>query len=88
METKVIYSKSAKKSIEKYDKSTKLRIREGIEKLLLIPPEGDIKIMQGFTDGRCRLRVGKYRIIYKFDNDGNIRILYIMDIDSRGDIYK
>lgn len=88
METKIIYSKSAKKSIEKYDKPTKLRIREGIEKLLLIPPEGDIKIMQGFTDGRCRLRVGKYRIIYKFDNSGNIRILYIMDVDSRGDIYK
>lgn len=82
------YSKSAKKAIEKYDKPTKQRIKEGIEKLLLIPPKGDIKPMQGYTDGRMRLRIGKYRIVYRFSENGNIRILFIMDIDSRGDIYK
>ena len=49
METKVIYSKSAKKSIEKYDKSTKLRIREGIEKLLLIPPEAEQNLAYEFV---------------------------------------
>lgn len=82
------YSKSARKAIEKYDKTTKQRIKHGIENLLLDPPEGDIKAMQGFSDGRMRLRIGKYRIVYRYDNDGTIKILFIIDIDSRGSIYK
>ena len=44
--------------------------------------------MQGYTDGRHRLRVGKYRIVYRYDLDGTMEILLIMDVDSRGDIYK
>ena len=55
MKTQIIYSKSAKKAIEKYDKVTKHRIRDAIEDLLQIPPKGDIKLMQGYSDGRCRL---------------------------------
>ena len=42
-ETQIIYTKSARKKIEKYDRLTKQRIRIGIEKLLNDPPEGDIK---------------------------------------------
>lgn len=53
-----------------------------------MPPEGDIKILQGYDDGRMRLRVGKYRIIYRYDIDNQLKILYIIDIGSRGDIYK
>lgn len=82
------YSKSARKAIEKYDKHTKQRIKHGIENLLLEPPEGDIKALQGFSDNRMRLRIGKYRIVYRYDNDGIIKVLFIMDIDSRGGIYK
>ena len=43
---------------------------------------------QGYDDGRMRLRVGKYRIIYRYDIDNQLKILYIIDIGSRGDIYK
>ena len=88
METQIIYSRSAKKAIEKYDKTTKHRIRAAIEGLLEVPTKGDIKLLQGFSDGRKRLRVGKYRIIYQFREDGTICVLYVMNIDSRGDIYK
>ena len=35
-----------------------------------------------------RLRVGKYRIIYNYLPNGEIEILYIINVDSRGDIYK
>ena len=52
------------------------------------PPLGDIKTMQGDTDGRQRLRVGKYRIIYRYGFEMELEILHIMDIGSRGDIYK
>lgn len=60
--------------------------KKGIEGLTLKPPKGDIKTLQGFTDNRKRLRIGKYRIIY---NDSDLLdTLYIMVVDSRGDIYK
>ena len=84
----VRFSKTARKAIEKYDKSTKQRIKAGIYKLTLTPPEGDIKLLQGYTDGRMRLRIGKCRIIFRYDTEGNVDILFIMDINSRGDIYK
>lgn len=82
------YSKKAVKYINACDKPTKQRIRAGIEGLAEQPPRGDIKALQGFTDGRKRLRIGKYRIIYNYLGNEVIEILYIMNIDSRGDIYK
>ncbi len=82
------YSKKAVKYINALDKPTRQRIKIGIEGLTLEPPKGDIKLLQGFTDGRKRLRIGKFRIIYNYEQDGTVTILYIMNIDSRGDIYK
>lgn len=82
------YSKKAAKYINALDRPTKQRIKAAIEGLTEEPPKGDIKTMQGFTDGRKRLRVGKYRIIYNYLPNGEIVVLYIMNIDSRGDIYK
>lgn len=82
------YSKKAVKYINALDRPTKQRIKVAIEGLTEEPPKGDIKTMQGFTDGRKRLRVGKYRIIYNYLPSGGIVILYIMNVDSRGDIYK
>ena len=70
------------------DKPTKKRIKAAIEGLTLVPPKGDIKQLQGYKDGRFRLRVGQYRIIYKYDNNGTVEILLILDIGARGDIYK
>ena len=44
-----------------------------------------IKKLKGYDD-LLRLRVGDYRIIYTVDN-GKL-IIYVIDIDNRGDIYK
>lgn len=82
------YSKKAAKYIESLDKPTKQRMKAGIEGLTAIPPKGDIKTLQGYSDGRKRLRIGKYRIIYNYTQSGAVEILYIMNIDTRGDIYK
>lgn len=82
------YSKKAVKFINALDRPTKQRIKLAIEGLTEQPPKGDIKPLQGFSDGRKRLRVGKYRIIYNYDTNGKIKILYIINVDSRGDIYK
>ena len=80
----ISYSKAAVKVINGMDRPTKQRIRAAIEKI----PEGDIKPLQGYHDGRQRLRVGKYRIIYKYGLEMELEILHIIDIGSRGDIYK
>ena len=74
------YSKQAAKVINSLDTPTKQRIKAGIEKI----PDGDIKPLHGYSDGRKRLRLGKYRIIFKISDDE----LRIIEIGSRGDIYK
>lgn len=63
-------------------------ILNGIAGLTARPPQGDIKPIRGYQDGRYRLRVGKYRIIYRYDLEDELMILIIMDVGSRGDIYK
>lgn len=85
---KIEYSKDSLKFLAKTDKPTVNRIREAIEGLTQKPAIGNIKPLQGYTDGRMRLRVGKYRIIYRYDSEGELEILCIIDIGSRGDIYK
>lgn len=82
------YSKDAIKFLEKLDKKSVERIRTAINGLTHTPPVGDIKAMQGSKDGRLRLRVGGWRIIFKYGAEGEIEILFVLDIGNRGDIYK
>ena len=82
------YSKSAAKALQRMDKALRNRIREAIEGLLQTPPKGDIKPLEGRPSGRYRLRVGGYRVIYRYDHDGVMVVLYILDVGPRGDIYK
>ncbi len=61
----IIYTKKAQKQIEKLDKSTKKRIKSGIEGI----PDGDIKRLQGVTPVMFRLRVGDYRILFEMTTE-------------------
>ena len=82
------YAKAARKALESYDRPTKQRIRAGILRLTEKPPKGDIRRMQGYSDGRFRLRVGGYRVIFRFDQDDQLEILQIINIDARVGVYK
>ncbi len=82
------YSKKAAKYISGLDRSAKKRIETAIDGLTENPPTGYITLMQVFSDGRKRLRVGKYRIVYNHFQDEYIAILHIINVDSRGGIYK
>lgn len=82
------YDKAAVKYLLGMPKEVRNLIREAILGLTKKPPKGDIKPMQGYKDGRYRLRVGKYRIIYRYSKDNEVEILIIMEIGSRGDVYK
>ena len=70
------------------DNATVNSIKAAIQGLTLQPAQGDIKPMQGYNDGRMRLRVGKFRVIYRYDVGSTVKILYIINIGTRGDIYK
>ena len=85
---KIRYSKDAVKFLNKLDKKSVARIRDAINGLTKKPPEGDIKPMQGYNDNRKRLRVGAWRVIYRYTFEQEIEILLIIDICNRGDIYK
>ena len=63
-------------------------MRETIKGLTQKLPKGNIKPVQGHKDGRYHLRVGKYRVIYRYTKEGEVEILVVMEIGSRGDIYK
>ena len=78
----IILRKKAKKFIDKLPKNERIRIVRAIETL---PNGEDIKKLKGQND-LLRLRVGEYRIIYTIDN-GEL-IIYVIDIDNRGEIYK
>jgi len=75
------FSKQAVKVISKMDSKLKKRLRKGIEDL----PNGDVKLLQNYNPQSYRLRIGKYRIIYRQISES---VIYIDKIDSRGDIYK
>lgn len=81
---KIEYTNKSLKKLKNLDFKAKVDITRAIENI----PNGDIKLMKGYSDGRKRLRVGKYRIIYKLDVDNKVQILLVLDIGSRGDIYK
>lgn len=72
------YSKQAQKFLAKQETSVRNRIISAIEKL----PGGDVKRLKGSP--YYRLRVGDVRVL--FDRDGNI--LFVIRIDSRGQVYK
>lgn len=90
------YTKVALKYLKGLPKNLQDNIRNAVKGLTGTPPTGDIKVMQGFSDGRRRLRVGKYRVIYRYTEEvqkeesenKTIEILLVMDIGSRDDIYK
>jgi mRNA interferase RelE/StbE len=78
----IVIKKRAKKFIDRLPINERRRVVSAIEQL---PNGEDIKKLKGFDD-LLRLRVGNYRIVYTVDN-GKL-IVYVIDIDNRGDIYK
>ena len=79
----ILYTKIAAKAISAMDQQTQQRIQLGIEGI----PNGDILPLQG-KDNEYRLRIGKYRILFEYKQKDTEKILYILNIGSRGDIYK
>ena len=78
------HSKSAQKFIKTRDANENQRIKDIIENNLKhLPATGDIKPLEGFSDGRKRLCIGSIRIIFRYDEDNNLLILSFFDIGKK-----
>lgn len=81
----VYFSKKSEKFLEdlqKSDKKVGLKIIEEIDILQSNPLNNSVKKLVGFKD-TYRIRVGRYRVIYKFDD----KALYILLIAKRDEVY-
>jgi len=74
------YSKQADKFLNSLDRKAEQRLKIGIEKI----PEGDIRPYKSNPD-YLRLRIGDYRVLFKWLSDTQILIALI---DNRGQVYK
>jgi len=85
---KIELSSKVSKFFKKRTPKEQTRLLEIFETLQNNPYENDlpIKPLKGTSSNSFRLRFGKYRIIYEVIDDE--LIIYLIDADSRGDIYK
>ncbi len=87
-------SKEAQKFLAKRNDKDRKRIRlklkalvQAIEQHGTIPfKEMDIRNLSGKWQGFLRMKIGKIRVIFRLDNDRSI--LFVYEIDFRGDAYK
>lgn len=78
----IFFSKSCLKYLAKCELKIRVILFEAIERL---PGHGDIRPLKGKTVKNIyRLRVGKYRILFMKEEE----CIHILEIDTRGDIYK
>lgn len=84
----ILITKRADKQLKKLSATIREKIAEQIYMLGLDPdnPNLDIKSLTNDPDAKLRLRVGNYRV--KFNRDGEIKIIEIVKVGHRKDIYK
>jgi mRNA interferase RelE/StbE len=85
--SKVIVHRHAVKYLNRLPKKTKDRIKEILRELEDNPTaHSNAKHMAGEWAGYHRIRAGKFRIIFWYDQSDDI--VYIDHIGPRGDVYR
>ena len=74
---------TAEKYIMRLNTADRNRIENAINGLEKEPPEGDIRPYEG-NKGILRLRVGSFRIIFRFEEN---RTILVSHIEPRGQAY-
>jgi mRNA interferase RelE/StbE len=76
------WHKKAQKHLEKIEIKYRDRIKEAV-RTFYDQGRGDVSKLKGFKD-IYRLRVGNFRILFKHEHKN----IYVLDVASRGDVYK
>lgn len=78
----ILYGKTSIKRLAKLEKGVRATVVAAIDGL---PGQGDIKKMRGRSiKDLYRLRIGRFRVLYQWTKE----TIKILDVDTRGDIYK
>ena len=80
---KVVLHHTVEKYLIKLNATDRNRIGKAIDNLAKEPPEGDIRPYEG-SPGILRLRVGGFRIIFKFKD---MDYIHVSHIEPRGQAY-
>ena len=83
MKRLLVYRPAAQRQLEHMDRSDAKRIVRVLE-AFAATGRGDVKALKGALRGRYRLRVGKWRIFFLFDQPNSV---VVIDIDNRGQAY-
>jgi len=81
---RVEWAKRARKKLSRLDRTTLKRIVNAID-LLAEEGRGDVRVFEAVEGDEYRLRVGDWRVLFSYLDDGT---LLIHKVGSRGDIYK
>jgi len=73
----------AKRYLDRLNQPDNGYIKDALHDLSKEPPEGDIRPLSG-KGGYFRLRVGKYRVLFRYESD----TIFVTNIDPRGQAYK
>lgn len=85
-EFSLLYHPRSLKFLKKISKKEAANLIEKLEILAKNPKTENLDIKKLATTNKSfRLRVGKIRIIYEIDQ--NKKIIYVQDVDFRGNIY-
>jgi mRNA-degrading endonuclease RelE of RelBE toxin-antitoxin system len=79
----IYWTSEARADIRALDRSTAMRIFEGLHRYLLTG-EGDVNKLQGKHAGKLRLRLGDYRVFFRPDG----QILRILAVKNRREAYR
>jgi len=88
MRYEVLVTRRAQKQLRGLPAATQLRIAEAIGMLGSNPdhPALDIKALTNDPEAHFRLRIGNYRV--KYDRDDGIRIIEVIRVGHRKDVYR
>ncbi|HEY8394945.1 MAG TPA: type II toxin-antitoxin system RelE/ParE family toxin [Thermaerobacter sp.] len=85
---RIVVSKEAEKTLRRLDRSTRLRLRDAIDRLAEGPhpaPGRDVRPLQGHP-GLYRLRVGDWRVLFAVEEAE--QALLVLAIRPRGQAYR
>jgi mRNA interferase RelE/StbE len=82
----IIFSPRAVRQLKSLDRQVQERVKGAIERnLRVFPPEGDIVRLED-TEGRFRLRVGDWRVTFRYRFDK--REVHIAEVVHRSKAYR
>lgn len=79
---RIVWLDEAQADIRKLDRPTAMRIFDVVLRFARTGA-GDVTTLHGDLAGAFRLRVGKYRVLFKFEDQA----MRIFAVDNRSDVY-